>query len=85
MKQEILDNFIPESFDNLEEPKPRELKVGSKITIWSSEHSCPKEITIIYIRSGVLFFNYENDVKENWIPLNSHIIQHALLKELKKL
>ena len=55
------------------------IQQGSKLVIWSSKYNCEKVITITYRRSGVLFFLYENDNIESWLPIGSYIIEKAEL------
>jgi len=51
--------------------------IGSRLRIWSSKYQCEKVITVIHIRLVVIFFLYDNDPEEDWLPMGSYIIETA--------
>lgn len=55
------------------------IQIGSRLKIWSIKYNCEKEITIIYKRLNVVFFVYDNDNEEDWLPTGSYIIEMATL------
>lgn len=53
------------------------IQVGTKLSIWSSKYNCEKDITVTYKRLNVIFFVYENDEQEDWLPTGSYIIEKS--------
>lgn len=51
------------------------LTVGTRIRIWSSKYNCEKEITITHTRLNVIFFLFDNDEEEDWLPTGSYIVE----------
>lgn len=56
-----------------------EIQQGSELIIWSSKYNCEKKITITYRRLTIVFFLYENDNVEDWMPVGCYIIAKAEL------
>ena len=53
------------------------IEVGKRLKIWSSKYNCEKGITIVFKRLSVIFFLYDNDVDEDWLPTGSYIVEKA--------
>ena len=54
------------------------IKVGTKLKIWSSRFNSEQIVTVTYRRLNVIFFTYENG-EEDWLPTGSYVIETATI------